>query len=82
MKLHAVYDIESDIFSLSSFPPTSEMLGDEGVIYTTKSYDEETGKWMAVMKDKNIAILSRDEYVQMFGSQEVQFDKEAYFIKD
>jgi hypothetical protein len=81
MKLFAVYNIEKDIFTLNNVPPTPDMVGDEGVIFSTKTYVEDEGEWVAVMKNQTITILSRLEFYQLFGDQLVQFDKEAYFVK-
>lgn len=82
MKLYAIYNIESDVLMLTSVSPTPEMVGDEGVLLSIKSYEQKTGEWLAVMKNNNITILDRQEYYQLFGDQDMEFDKVAYFIKE
>jgi hypothetical protein len=81
MKLFAVYNIERDIFTLNNVPPSPDMISNEGVIFASKTYIEDEGEWVAVMKGQTITILSRLEYYQLFGDQPVEFDKEAYFVK-
>ena len=82
MKLYAVYNKQNDLLTLNNIPPTPEMIADNNTVICSKTYEEEFGEFIAVMRNEAITILSRLEYYSLFGSQQMDFDKEAYYIKE